>query len=282
MDALIRNHGSLRVSPSQGGPCAVCVHAPAADASWKLRIPEGLSCEQGIFKTHDLPQMDWHGPDNDGAIWSAWETNPDDFARITQSPATRQFTHKLIQGIRYRVTIGPMDDGLILRFTATNTTTDRPWSNVLANPCLGGSSPQFEDPEMKSTFLMTTAGLLAMKDVDRGTGDPIRTHFDVVGQPLKPLYGEWFWGKPSKTLSSDGTIFKTGKDGRFTIGFGWKQVGGLYQNEDAHHCIHSVVALGELAPGRTRTVSGRIILVQGDARLAHKHLTDSLSKLVVE
>ena len=60
------------------GPCLVRVVAADADGQWDLRIPEGLSCDEGSFKLHDYPIVDWHGPTAAGTFETTWK--PGDLA----------------------------------------------------------------------------------------------------------------------------------------------------------------------------------------------------------
>ena len=102
------------------GPCIVKITASEANASWDYRVPEGLSCDEGVFKTHQHPILDWHGPDSNGTIWHEWETTDEDLEILSRNPHAASFGLKFIQGICYRVMISPTQEGLALRFTATN------------------------------------------------------------------------------------------------------------------------------------------------------------------
>ena len=256
----------LRATATRGMCCARIV-ASDARASWDYRMPEGLSCEEGAFKTHAWPEVDWHGPDANGQIWHEWETNDEDFAVISSYERAAEFGIKFIQGIRYRVILIPSSAGLDLRFTATNL-TDATLHNVTAFPCLGHPSESFQDDAMTRTFIVTDAGLTALKDTDRGSGDPVRTHYVVRGMRPKRFVGVPFWGEASATPAAAGAILRTDKSGRFTVGAAWESVCELYHNEDAHHCIHSVPTLGDVEPGETKTVRGRIVLVEGGPQAA--------------
>ncbi len=70
--------------------------------------------------------------------------------------------------------------------------------------------------------------------------------------------------RPNEGANNGGAILRTGAGGRWTIGTDWETVAEIYHNEDSHHhCIHSVSALGDLEPGETKAVRGRIVLVDG-------------------
>ena len=273
----------LALEPMQGGQCAVIVVAKDVGVSWLLRIPEALDCEEGVFKVHEYPLIHWEGPDGDGVVRSAWTSSEADFERISRYDRAEEFGLRFAQGIAYELRIVPDEDGVVLRFSATNTTSERSWHNVLANPCLGRpTSSTFEDLAMTRTFMTSDGRLVPMSEVDGGSGDPIRGHFDLAGSRPKRWFAEPFWGLPSATLSTDGTIFRTDAKGRHTIVFRWTKTGGLFHNEDAHHCIHSVAAIGDLEPGESRTVLRKIVLVDGDVSEAHRLLTEALRALSSE
>jgi len=94
----------------------------------------------------------------------------------------------------------------------------------------------------------------------------------VAGMRPMRFVGKPFWGDASATRAASGVILRTREDGRFTVGTAWESVCELFHNEDAHHCIHSVAALGDVEPGETKTVRGRIVLIEGSAEEALKSL----------
>ena len=251
----------LRATATRG-LCRVRIVAPQAGACWNYRIPEGLSCEEGVFKSHQHPEVDWQGPNPHGALWHEWQTNDRDFAVIRTYPHAAEFGLKFIQGIAYRVMVTPSEAGLELQFTAQNL-TDGGLHNVTVFPCLSAETEGFHDPALERTFIVTAEGLTPLKDTDRGTGDPRRTHYHVAAQRPMRFYGAPFWGEASRTAATGGAILRSDSSGRFTVGTAWESVCELFQNEDAHHCIHSVATLGDLAPGETRTVRGRIVFAEG-------------------
>jgi len=245
----------------EGGPCLVRIEAPQASAYWDYRIPEGLSCDEGVFKTHAHPILAWK-VEPDGTVSHEWETNAADFKIISAYPAAKAFGLVFIQGIRYRVSLTPAAHGLDLAFAARNV-GKRPLHNIVAFPCLGRPSPNFQDSELKRTFILTEQGLTPLEDTDRGTGDPCRTHFRVADCHAMKFFAEPYWGQASKTVAVDGAILRTRDDGKFTIGTRWEKMCEIFHNEDSHHCIHSVPSLGCLKPDEERTVRGRIVFAAG-------------------
>jgi predicted GH43/DUF377 family glycosyl hydrolase len=253
------------------GACQARIVSDPADASWDYRIPEGLICDEGAFKIHHHPIVDWHGPDSRGTIWHEWQTNDEDLVAICAYANTRAYGLSFIQGIRYRVLITPSADGLDLRFTATNL-GDRTFHNVVVFPCLGYPTVNFQDDRLERTFLVTDHGLTALRNTDRGTGDPRRTHFRIPGRAPMRFYLPPFWGEPSRTAAMSGAILRSRNDRAFTIATSWEQVAEIFHNEDDHHCIHSLASLGDLAPGETKTVRGKIVLVEGGPEMAMERL----------
>ena len=263
---LLRAHGAE-------GPCRAHIVAPAAGASWQYRIPEGLSSDEGQFKTWYHPIVDWDGPDADGAIWHEWETNDVDLAALEADPRAAQHDLQFIKGIHYRVTITPSVDGLALQFTVTNQ-SDRTFHNLRMFPCLGMPSDSFKDDSLERTFIVTEKGLTPLNRTDRGTGEWVRTHYHVSGTgPWGAGQSSWFWGEASQTEAEEGAILRTSADGRFTLGTAWKRAYEIYNNEDEHHhCIHSVPRFEVLGPGEVGALRGKIVLVAGGPEEALERL----------
>ena len=251
----------LRATATRG-PCLVRIVAAEAGASWDYRIPEGLACDEGMFKAHYHPIVDWYGPDASGMVWHEWRASDADLFTFAEHEMAIEHGFQFVDGVRYRTMITPSAEGLDLRFTVMNESQGT-FHNVTMFPCLGYPSADFVDDELERTYIVTAQGLTKLGDTDRGSGDPVRTHYVVDGMRPMSHFAEWFWGLPSRTLAATGAILRTSQDGRFTIGTAWERVCELFNNEDSHHCIHAVPALGDLAPGQTRTARGKIVLVEG-------------------
>lgn len=254
------------------GHCEVTVLAPEADGQWTLRIPEGLSCDEGFFKLHDTHTVDWHGPDAVGMIWHEQHLTADGLDTLRKHSQASKLGADFVAGLHYRTIITPTHDGLSLRFTVCNTGTQT-FHNVDVFPCFGFPNDRWQDATLQRTFIVTATGLTPLATTDRGTGDACRTHYRVADRPAKRHFGEWFWGKASGTTAAGGSIIRTRDDGRFSIGIGWERVNEIFQNEDAHHCMHSLGWFDVLEPGQTKTVRGKIVLVDGDAAAALAKLT---------
>ncbi len=244
------------------GACAATIQTSDGSASWTYRIPETLSCEEGVFKVFYHPTVTWSPPDEDGAIAYTWRTSAEDLHALATHPNARLFGDVFITGIRYRVTLRPACDGIAVRVDATNI-SDRTFHNVTVYPCLGHPDAPYQDPELQRTFIPTAAGLTPVGQLARGSVDPRRTHFRVEGEPAMPFVNTPFWGEPRPTRATRGVILRTRDDGRFTLATTWDRVIELFYNADSHHCIHAVASFGDLAPGASSVLHGRIVLMEG-------------------
>jgi hypothetical protein len=254
---------SLNVLRVQGdrGPCRADIFTVNGD-SWQYRIPETLSCREGIFKVYYHPIVEW-ARHSDGSISYEWSTSDEAYRALISHDRARMYGPVFIQGIRYKVIISLAPDGLDLSFKATNT-SNRTFHDVTVFPCLGRPSARFQDESLERTYVLTGDGLQPVGRFDRGSADPRRTHFRVAGHPEMPFVNKPFWGEPNATIVKQGAILRVSEDGQWTIGTAWQRVAEVFYNEDAHHqCIHSAALLGDLKPGQSSTVSGRIVLVRG-------------------
>jgi len=254
------------------GPCRLRVQAPEPGFTWDYRLPEGVACDAGLFKSHAQPVLDWNGPTADGVLWHEWQTDRQHRAEVSAEPMYRDAGLDFLMGLRYRVIVRHTEFGLAVSFTATNL-SDRVFGNVTAFPCLASRSAEFFDEALGRTWIEGEAGLTRLAETDRGTGEAVRTHYHVRGQWPMGVCLESFWGRASATEATGGAIVRSSADGRWTVGTSWQRVCEIFHNEDqAHHCIHSVPTLGDLAPGQTKTVHGRVVFVEGGPDEAMKHL----------
>jgi hypothetical protein len=262
--------GPIRVT-ARRGPCVVDLEAPAAEAMWQYRLPEAVTSDEGVFKFHAHPIVTWAGPEGDGSIWHAWETNDADFVLVRAYQNAAVYGLQFIQGLRYRATIRPVADGLDLLFAATNLSPTT-LHHLFAFPCLGFPSGNFRDPGLERTFVITAHGMTALRHTDRGTGDPIRSHYVLQGHAPVRNYAQPFWGDPSRTAIQRGDIVRARADGAFAVGTTWECAGEVFDNQGPQGCMHSVPVLDTLDPGETRAIRGKIVFVAGGPEMAFDRL----------
>lgn len=253
--------GSLRAT-AETGPCRLHVVSAATGSRWSYRIPEGLSCNEGVFKTHHHPVVSWQGPTEEGKLWYEWTTNEADLAVLKQDTRSAELGLDFIQGIWFRVLIDHVKQGLDLKFTVKNISA-KPWHHVVGVPCLSHPSETFRDPGLERTYVVAHDELIRLKDTHRGTGDPCRTHYSIDDERPIHYYAASYWGELSDTVLSCGSILRASDDRRYIIGTSWERVAEVWDNQDQHGCLHSNFLLGDLAPGETKSVRGRIRCMAG-------------------
>jgi predicted GH43/DUF377 family glycosyl hydrolase len=246
--------------------------AHQTESSWTLRLPEGFSCDQGSFLAHFHPAVDWTGPNEVGTLWHEWEADAEDLQVLNSNESVERLGLKFIRGIWYRALVTHTENGLDLKISAKNMSSET-FQNVSGIVCLGYPDERFQDPALERTFVQVNGKLTALKDTDRGTGDPCRTHYLVEGQNPIHHHAPSYWGKLSRTVSDSGAILRTSSCGTYTIGTAWDSVSEIWDNQDAHACIHSNFSLGDMQPGETKSVTGRIVLVSGNAETAQNLLS---------
>jgi hypothetical protein len=238
--------------------------AHQAKAHWTLRLPEGVSCDQGSFLTHYHPTVDWNGPDQDGTLWHEWQADDEDLEILNDNKNVVRLGLKFIRGLWYRALVTHSENGLDLKFTAKNTSAAT-LNNISGIVCMGYPNENFQDPELERTFISVEGGLTHLAETDRGTGNPCRTHYLVEGRNPIRHHAPVYWGDLSRTIADTGAIIRTSLCGKYTLGTAWETVSEIWDNQDSHACIHSNLSLGDLEPGETRSVKGRIVFVPGKA-----------------
>ncbi|MBI3987776.1 MAG: hypothetical protein HY343_12695, partial [Lentisphaerae bacterium] len=79
-------------------------------------------------------------------------------------------------------------------------------------------------------------------------------------------------GEAGATEAETGAVLRVSADGRWCVGTVWEGACEIFQNGDGNSCIHSVPSVGDLQPGETQTVTGRLVFVEGGPEAALKRL----------
>ena len=247
----------LKFKPDPDGRRQVWVETVDGTLRWRLRIPERAFCEGGVLVNHDFRKVqtpiDWK-QDDDGSLHYR-RSNRDDFGRDPRAGK-----------IRYEVRIVPRSFGADISMSVQNT-GEETLTNILGHICLGHLSEPFRDPEYERQYIRSDGAYLNLNKTDRGS-NPIRTHYGVRGYRVIELFNRPdtpFWGTPSPELADNGMILTRSKDGTKLMALWFDPAGELFQNsDDSNMCIHSDPAYGDLAPGKSVNVEGRLILFDGD------------------
>jgi hypothetical protein len=203
--------------------------------TWRLRIPERMFCDETMLVGHDIREVykpvEWN---READIWVYRRTNHMDTPRGSHA------------------------------FPNLGRTT---LHNVVGHICLGHQSDPFRDPGHERTFIRSQGKFLNLKDTGRGP-DPVRARYGVKGnRPIKffDTTRNPFWGARSPQVADNGLVLTRSKSGDRLVAFWFDPASEIFQNSDEQNmCIHSDPAFGDLAPGESASVKGRIILFRGD------------------
>ena len=138
----------------------------------------------------------------------------------------------------------------------------------------------FQDKGLERTFIQTEQGLVSLAETDRPEG-----HFEATMYGLRDSPPPVFWlvsWTPKYVLSSDkattGLLLRTSPDGARTVGIGWHPAAIIY-NSFHHPCLHADPYIGDLMPGESKRVRGRVYAANrppGEVLAQHQLWVESL------
>lgn len=246
----------FRFEPEGEGRRQVTVESVEHGFRWRLRVPERVFCDEGVLVGHDFQKV--HTPVD-------WQVTPEgglSYKRHNQDDTGG----RRVGEIAYAVDIMPAPYGASLKISFTNT-GDKTIHNLTGHICLSHLSETFRDPEYKRSFMRVHDAFLNLNETARGA-NPIRTHYRVDGhRPIKLFDNTTnrFWGGLAPEVADSGLILTQSTDKRFLVALWFDPAAELFHNcDDRNMCIHSDPTYGDLAPGASVTVEGRLILFEGD------------------
>jgi hypothetical protein len=206
---------------------------------------------------HDIWRVDspvaWSNP-SEGA-WSFERKNLDD----TNNGVVKH-------AIDYQLQIDPKPYGALLTLSVKNT-GDKTLHNIVGHICLGHLSPPFRDPSFQRSYVRVDGEFLNLEKTDRGS-NPIRAHYRVRGFPPIKLFNHpdnRFWGGPSPEQTDNGLILTVTETRRQAVALWFDPASEVFQNsDDPNMCIHSDPYFGDLEPGASNQVQGKLILFDGN------------------
>ena len=165
-------------------------------------------------------------------------------------------------------------DGAAMTLDITNT-TDHDWPEIAALiPCFNPGNPVwgqarnllFLDEDHEHTYFLGKDGL----DLIKGQS-PREIHFShdyrAAIMAWKKERGEEDFVFSEKWPTSDrdvyaGLLVREAQDRQWTMGIAWESFLSA-QGHNPWNCMHLSVRVGPLKPGQSRTIRGRIYLIQG-------------------
>ena len=246
----------FKFTPEAEGRRQVFIEAVDHDFKWRLRIPERVFCDEGVLVGHDIravhTPVQWTREENGVLVYR--RSNRDDTARGKQA-----------REIEYELRITPASFGASLRLVFKNVGKET-LHNLTGHVCLGHRSPPFRDPEYQRSYIRREGDFLNLGETDRGS-DPIRTHYRIKDHQAIKIFDNTtnrFWGPLSPEIADSGLILTRSTEGDYLAALWFDPAAELFHNcDDSNMCIHSDPTYGDLAPGASVTVEGRLILFQG-------------------
>lgn len=171
---------------------------------------------------------------------------------------------KLDDGVEVRHTITAHEDSVAFHVKAHNP-NDKPSNTHWAQPCIRvGEFTGHPDPKsyeyISQSFVFLDGELATMPTKDWATearytpgqvwAAPGVNRADVNPRPLNP------------NTPSNGLIGCFSADGRLILATAWQPYQELFQGVIA--CLHSDFRIAGLAPGETKTIRGKIYIVEND------------------
>ena len=243
------------MTPEEEGRRQLWLAKGLGNFQWRLRLPERMFSDETVLVGHDinkvLTPVQWL---QEGDALFYRRTNADDGLG------------KRGTLVEYSVRVEPKVDGVEIEFTVQNK-GESVLRNVVGHVCLGHRSDAFRDPGYERTYIRSGGRFLCVGDTDRGE-NPIRTHYRVLDMPPIKLFSNprnKFWGSLSNVRADSGLILTRSNAGQNLVAMVFEPASELFQNSDEPNmCIHSDPYFGDLQPGSSATVKGKIILFEGD------------------
>ncbi|MDA0345854.1 MAG: hypothetical protein O3C43_01050 [Verrucomicrobia bacterium] len=245
----------LRFTPEPEGRRQIMVESRDGSFRWRLRAPERIFCDEGVLVGHDIwrvhTPVSWSNPGE--GVWLFERNNKDDTAGAVK------------HSIDYQLQIDPMPYGALLTLSVKNT-GEEALHNIVGHICLGHLSDPFRDPSFQRSYLRLDGEFRSLQETNRGS-DPIRAHYRVSGFPAIKLFNNpdnRFWGAPSPEQADSGLILTLSESKENLVALWFDPAGEVFQNSDEPNmCIHSDPFFGDLQPGSSKEVQGKLILFNG-------------------
>ncbi|MBI3987518.1 MAG: hypothetical protein HY343_11390 [Lentisphaerae bacterium] len=162
------------------------------------------------------------------------------------------------------LTLAPSTDAIEFAIQVTNL-GGRPWDDTFAFNCLACQyAPTFCDVEMRRTFAhIGRKGLCRLADTVRVTNTqrPLMQFYPMEGKAV-PAYLRGDWIGCSSDVATRPFMAIVSKAGDRVAGMTADSALFLFNNAD-YSCMHVNNDAGRLEPGQSRTLRGRMCIMQG-------------------
>jgi len=224
-------------------PGVVIAHSEFPEDQWSLLSPEGVFCPGRILSRQEYVALWQNGPN--GQIF---------YEAINQPMENRG-------SVQYRFLMAAGDDVIDITLTLTNL-ENQPLKEVMVDLCLMGvRAGHFYDPDYTRTFVITHKGLSPVAEF---IASPERPVFRKAGRTSDSMHffgpPNTFWIITPEELARN-IVMTQSVDRKWTVGFGWEDLSMAACNSElAHGCIHADPYLGDINPGQSVTMAGKIYI----------------------
>src|SRR5882724_5392287 len=197
----------IRVTPTEDH--RVFLFHEGYEAEWQIRLPEVVSAREGTFLTSAKPRMKWQEYQG-GMIGTDWR--PDEaYSREAYEKMGRRLV--MIQGMEISPRIKTGRDRLDLSLRLKNV-SDQVFHSVSADGgCLQHRTERFFDHDLKTSYILTQAGLTPLIKTDRSIPIRAKYYFNPAWFEMTDVKAyEFFWGR-SKTRPSGALIVSEARQG---------------------------------------------------------------------
>ena len=262
--------------------------SPDLSSEWWYLAPENVCSERGMLIIDNF-DVDWSGPDSEGALEHTWATSE---AYLDVMRSRYKFVDE--QGsIRYRVRLTPRGNGIDIDFRIRNT-GKIPLENVTADFCLinhgypvypflnrkvftkdledrwGGRS--FLDTDSHRTWVYASGKLVRASSMRAQQPWKWMVKGAIVPRPLLKFYG-------AETAIGDrvdkSVICRTSVSRDRSLVYGWRRGFLVWQNPGLQ-CIHVDPEFGTIPAGEEASNRGLIRLFNAPPKEASTMFSDEL------
>ncbi len=188
------------------------------------------------------------------------------------------------QGILLRFSARIDKDSLLLSYTIKNNST-KLLKRVLLHPCLPTTRAKSFFPQKKKSepyytdlyrrvFLWSNGRPFPMSENEYGDRE---AHLAFMKKGETPV--QWAWWKNSKKTFDIPLIAVTSKDGQYVIAYCFeKALWASCNTGDERACVHLFPYFGQLRPGESSTVKGRLYILRGSLESVFKRYMRDFGK----
>ncbi|MCZ7555983.1 MAG: T9SS type A sorting domain-containing protein [Bacteroidia bacterium] len=207
-----------------------------------LGLPETIGSSEGMILNFPEVNIQWQGPDANGALRHTWRSEGK---------------------VEYLLTVTPYVDYVDAEMTVRNLGRSN-WTNVFSFNCLNPvNAPQFQDWTLERTWMSKNGQPFRMDGTTRINNGLMKTVQFYVNEgvtPVSPFVNGFQATSPDRT--DDSWIVTMSEDGASYMAATSPKSCFLFDNLD-RCCIHSATNFGSIPAGGEATTTSRFYLARG-------------------